>query len=64
MQCGECLLCALVQDITEEEEDTVKWKGDETWAIEPTKRETMHPFNPPTHSLPLPPQEAVSPVTL
>lgn len=25
---------------------------------------TMHPFNPPTHSLPLPPQEAASPASL
>lgn len=60
MRCGGCLLCAaVVQDITAEE-DALKWRGDETWTIEPT----MHPFNPPTHSLPLPAQDAASPVSL
>lgn len=59
MRCGGCLLCAAVQDITAEE-DALKWRGDETWTIEPT----MHPFNPPTHSLPLPAQDAASPVSL
>lgn len=59
VRCGGCLLCAAVQDITAEE-DALKWRADETWTIEPT----MHPFNPPTHSLPLPAQDAASPVPL
>lgn len=34
-------------------------KADETWTTE-ERGETMHPSNPPTHSLPLPTQEAVT----
>lgn len=57
-RCGGCLLCAAAQDITAEE-DALKWSGDETWTIEAT----MRPFNPPTHSLPLPAEDAASPVS-
>lgn len=58
-----------MQDITEEG-NTLKRKGDETWATAelPTEKKTrpyisLSPPSP-THSFPLPPQEAVSPVTL
>lgn len=68
LTCGAVNVCsgALVQDITGG--GGTLWNGREMKHGLQNRLQkgdkTMHPFNPPTHSLPLPPQEAASPASL